>query len=36
MFAALLLETLFLHMPTMELNQGDFEDSDYVEEVHIG
>ena len=35
MFASLLLDTLFLHMPTMELNKGDDEDSDYFEEVHI-
>lgn len=26
---------LFLHMPTMELNKGDQEDSDYEEEVNI-
>lgn len=36
MFAGLLLKTLFLHMPTMELNKGDLEDSDYEEEVNIG
>jgi hypothetical protein len=36
MLAALLLQTLFLHMPTMELNKGDAEDSDYEEEVNIG
>jgi len=35
MLAALQLQTLFLHMPTMELNKGDAEDSDYEEEVNI-
>jgi hypothetical protein len=35
MLAALLLQTLFLHMPTMELNKGDAEDSDYEEEANI-
>jgi hypothetical protein len=35
MIAALLLQTLFLHMPTMELNKGDAEDSDYEEEANI-
>ncbi len=35
MLAALFLQTLFLHMPTMELNKGDAEDSDYEEEVNI-
>lgn len=35
MLGALLLQTLFLHMPTMELNKGDAEDSDYEEEVNI-
>ena len=35
MFCALLLQTMFLHMPTMELNKGDAEDSDYEEEVNI-
>lgn len=35
MLAALLLQTLFLHMPTMDLNKGDAEDSDYEEEVNI-
>jgi len=35
MLAALVLNTLFLHMPTMDLNKGDDEDSDYEEEVNI-
>jgi hypothetical protein len=35
MLSWLLLGTLFLHMPTMELNKGDAEDSDYEEEVNI-
>ena len=26
---------MFLHMPTMDLNKGDAEDSDYEEEVNI-
>lgn len=35
MIAALLMQALFLHMPTMELNKGDAEDSDYEEEVNV-
>ena len=35
MVAALLLQTHFLHMPTMEINKGDAEDSDYEEEANI-
>jgi len=35
MFAALYMNTLFLHMPTMDINKGEFEDSDYEEEVLI-
>lgn len=35
MFSAHLLNSLYLHMPTMELNKGDAEDSDYEEEVNI-
>jgi hypothetical protein len=35
MLASYILNTLFLHMPTMELNKGDAEDSDYEEEVNI-
>ena len=35
MLGGMLLHTLFLHMPTMELNKGDAEDSDYEEEVNI-
>ena len=35
MLASLYLQTLFLHMPTMELNKGDAEDSDFEEEVNI-
>lgn len=35
MLGALLMQTLFLHMPTMELSKGDAEDSDYEEEVLI-
>eukprot|EP00349_Pseudokeronopsis_sp_Brazil_P011001 CAMPEP_0202978254 /NCGR_PEP_ID=MMETSP1396-20130829/84742_1 /ASSEMBLY_ACC=CAM_ASM_000872 /TAXON_ID= /ORGANISM="Pseudokeronopsis sp., Strain Brazil" /LENGTH=84 /DNA_ID=CAMNT_0049717171 /DNA_START=2842 /DNA_END=3096 /DNA_ORIENTATION=- len=26
---------MFLHMPTMEINRGDQEDSDYEEEINI-
>ena len=35
MLAGLLLQTMFLHMPTMELCKGDAEDSDYEEDVSI-
>jgi hypothetical protein len=35
MLSSLLLQLLYLHMPTMELNKGDAEDSDYEEEVNI-
>ena len=35
MLASYCLQILFLHMPTMELNKGDAEDSDYEEEVNI-
>jgi len=35
MLASMLLQLLYLHMPTMELNKGDAEDSDYEEEVNI-
>jgi hypothetical protein len=35
MFSAYLLNSLFLHMPTMEINKGDDEDSDNEEEVNI-
>lgn len=35
MFSAMVLQTLHLHMPTMELNKGEAEDSDYEEEVNI-
>ena len=35
MMAAYYLSMNFLHMPTMELNKGDLEDSDYEEEVNI-
>ena len=35
MLAAMLLQAMFLHMPTMDLNKGDAEDSDYEEEVNI-
>jgi hypothetical protein len=35
MMASVLLQITFLHMPTMELNKGDAEDSDYEEEVNI-
>eukprot|EP00347_Sterkiella_histriomuscorum_P005987 403354508 len=35
MMAAYFLQTCFLHMPTMELNKGDLEDSDFEEEVNI-
>jgi hypothetical protein len=36
MIAGMTLQTLFLHIPTMELNKGDAEDSDYEEEINIG
>ena len=35
LIAHLYLKTLFLHMPTMELNKGDEEDSDYEERAKI-
>lgn len=35
MISALILKTLFLHMPTMDLNKGEAEDSDYEEEINI-
>mmetsp|Transcript_9981 Transcript_9981/g.9917 ORF Transcript_9981/g.9917 Transcript_9981/m.9917 type:complete len:177 (+) Transcript_9981:452-982(+) len=35
MFSAMLLNSLFLHMPTMEMNRGEQEDSDYEEEINI-
>ncbi len=35
MMAAYLLDTMFLHMPTMEYNKGDAEDSDYEETVNV-
>lgn len=33
--SAYLLDTMFLHMPTMEYNKGDAEDSDYEENVTV-
>ena len=30
-----MLQTMFLHMPTMEFNKGDQEDSDYEETVEV-
>lgn len=35
MFCDKYLKTLHLFMPTMSINMGDKEDSDYEEEVHI-
>ena len=35
MMASLILQITFLHMPTMDLNKGDAEDSDYEEQVNI-